>query len=346
MKHLISNSLNEKSVVNNILSGSLNKVIILTGVYGTGKTEFATQIARMLTCQNLTEVGYCGDCSSCKAEIVSGINTFNSEIHLLNMEKVTYEEMQILVSQAVNKVRSRNEVYIFDEFHLVDKKAQELWLAETAKLEDCYIIMTTTDKRSVSDGIISRAIQISMKQLAPLESSQLIREFYPEASQAIIQALVKKIGGSPRELINTAKFYSQAGLLQEEILEHLSNVNQQEIILCLEAMSDRELFFDTLKIVRTMNVYTVKKGLQDLLWDWLGATPEERRSMHHLSKFSEAQIMKYLVTSSEDPFLTILNMFSSVTIKKPIADDLGTLNSNKGVTTVQTTEEFKKEKRW
>lgn len=346
MKHLISNSLNEKSVINNIISGSLNKVMILTGVFGTGKTEFATQIARMLTCQKLTADGYCGECDSCKAEIVSGINSFNSEIHLLNMEKITYEDMQILVAQAVNKIRTRNEVYIFDEFHLVEKKLQELWLAETAKLEDCYIIMTTTDKRAVSDGIISRAIQIGMKQLAPLESSQLIKEHYPEANQTIIQAIVKQVGGSPRELINKAKFYSNAGLTQEEIMEHLSNVNQQEIILCLEAITNRELFFETLKVVRTMNVYSVKKGLQDLLWDWLSATLSERRQITYLSGFSESQIMRFLVTSNEDPFLTILNMFSAVTIKKPIADDLETLNVNKGVTAVQKEEHFTKEAKW
>lgn len=346
MKHLISNSLNEKSVINNIISGSLNKVMILTGVFGTGKTEFATQIARMLTCQNLTVNGYCGECSSCTTEIVNGINSFNNEIHLLNMEKVTYEDMQILVAQAVNKIRTRNEVYIFDEFHLVDKKLQELWLAETAKLEDCYLIMTTTDKRSVSDGIISRAIQIGMKQLAPLESAQLIKENYPEASQTTIQAIVKQVGGSPRELINKAKFYSNAGLTQEEIIEHLSNVNHQEIILCLEAMTNRELFFETLKVVRTMNTYSVKKALQDLLWDWLGATVAERRQIAYLSTFTETQIMRFLVTSNEDPFLTILNMFSAITIKKPIADDLETMNVNKGVSTVQKQEQFTKEAKW
>lgn len=346
MKHLISNSLNEKSVINNIRAGALNKVIILTGVFGTGKTEFAKQIARMLTCQNLTDDGYCGECEPCKSEIVSGINSFNSEIHLLNMEKITYEDMQILVNQCVNKIRTRNEVYIFDEFHLVDKKAQELWLAETAKLEDCYIIMTTTEKKSISEGIISRAIQISMKQLAPLESAQLIKENYPNASQPVVQAIVKKVGGSPRELINTAVYYANSGLTEQEILEHLSNVNQQEIILCLESLSNRELFFETLKTVRTMSAYTVRKGLQDLLWDWLGATPAERSKITYLSKFSEKQIMKFLISSSEDPFLTILNMFSAVTIKKPISDDLENLNSNKGKVQVQSTETFTKAKRW
>jgi len=346
MKHLISNSLNEKSVINNILSGALNKVIILTGVYGTGKTEFATQIARMLTCQNLTTEGYCGECDSCKAEIVSGISSFNSAIHLLNMEKITYEDMQVLVNQCVNKIRTKNEVYIFDEFHLVDKKAQELWLAETAKLEDCYIIMTTTEKKSISEGIISRAIQIGMKQLAPLESSQLIKQNYPHASQATIQAIVKKVGGSPRELINTAKYYSNAGLTEAEILEHLSNVNQQEIIMCLESLSNRELFFETLKTVRTMSSYSVKKGLQDLLWDWLGSTEAERRHITYLSQFNEKQIMKFLITSNEDPFLTILNMFSALTIKKPIADDLSSLKNNKGDVQVQSKETFSKAQRW
>lgn len=319
---------------------------MLTGVFGTGKTEFATQIARMLTCRNLTKAGYCGECESCQAEIVSGINSFNSDIHLLNMEKIKYDDMVTLVSHAVGKLRTRNEVYIFDEFHLVDKKDQELWLAETAKLENCYIIMTTTDKKAISDGLISRAIQIGMKQLAPLESTQLIKEYYPEASQSTIQAIIRKIGGSPRELINTAKYYSNADLTQEEIEEHLGNVNQQELILCLESMGNRELFFETLRTVRTMNAYTVKKGLQDLLWDWLGSTPAERATISYLSKFNEGQIMKYLVTSNEDPFLTILNMFSSVTIKKPIADDLQTLNADKGEMPVSVTEQFKKEPRW
>lgn len=346
MKHLISNSLNEKSVINNIISGSLNKVILLTGSYGTGKTDFATQIARMLVCQNLTTEGYCGECSSCTSEIVNGVNSFNAEIHLLNMEKVGYEQMVTLVAQAVTKIRTRNEVYIFDEFHLVDKKAQELWLAETAKLEDCYIIMTTTDRKSVADGIISRSIQIGMKQLAPLEAKQLIKEHYPNASQKTITALVKKIGGSPRELINMATYYANAGLEQEEILHHLSSVNQQEIVLCLEALGNRELFFDTLRTVRTMSEYTVRKSLQDILWDWLGATEAERKLMFTLAPFNEQQIKKFLVMSSEDPFLTILAMFSAVTIRKPIAEDMATLKVHEGNVEKQPTESFKKPERW
>ena len=346
MKHLISNSLNEKSVINNILNGALNKLIILTGSYGVGKTDFAEQISRMITCTNLTHEGYCGECEACQSEISYGIKSFNANIHLLNMEKVTYEEMQIIVGQAVNKVRTKNEVYIFDEFHLVDKKAQELWLAETAKLEDCYIIMTTTDKRSISEGIISRSIQIAMKQLAPLEATQLILQNYPNASQQTIQAIIKKVGGTPRELINTAKFYANAGLTQEEILDHLSNVNQQELILCLESLTNRELFFETFKTVRTMSPYSVKKGLQDLLWDWLGSTESERKQMTYLEKFDEQQIIKFLISSENDPFVTIMQMFKRVTIRKPLADDLETLNTNKGETKVSSKESFTKLKRW
>lgn len=346
MQHLISNSLNTKSVINNILAGSLNKVIILTGVYGTGKTVFATQIARMLTCQNLTQDGYCQECESCKSEIVSGVNSFNNEIHLLNMEKVTYEEMKVLVNQATNKVRSRNEVYVFDEFHLVDKKAQELWLAETAKLEDCYIIMTTTDRRSVSDGILSRAIQIGMKQLAPLEAEQLIRQHYPDASKHTVRSIIKKVGGSPRELINTSQYYSKSGLTEDEIYEHLSNVNQQEIVLCLEALTNRDLFFEALRTVRSMSEYSVRKALQDLLWDWLGSTEVQRKEITYLERFTEKQITRFLVTATEDPFITLLNMFSAVTIKKPISEDLQTLENNKGVVQVQPVEQFKKEEKW
>lgn len=346
MKHLISNSLNEKSIINNIMSGSLNKVILLSGVFGTGKTEFAIQIARMLTCQHLSTAGYCGECDSCKTELVSGINSFNNEIHLLNMEKISYDDMVTLVAQATGKIRNRNEVYILDEFHLVDKKSQELWLAETAKLEDCYIIMTTTDKKSISDGIISRSVQISMKQLAPLESAQLIREYYPHAEQQVVEAIVRKVGGSPRELINMATYYCNSGLTAEEINEHLSNVNQQEIILCLEAMTNRELFFETLRTVRTMNTYTVKKALQDILWDWLGSTPVERERFTYLSRFNEKQIIKFVISANEDPFLTILNMFTLVTVKKPINEDLLTLNAEKGETVKQATEKFTKTKRW
>ncbi|MFF2798197.1 AAA family ATPase [Lysinibacillus xylanilyticus] len=346
MKHLISNSLNEKSIINNILADSLNNVILLTGPFGVGKTEFAKEIARMLVCQNFSSNGYCEECEACQAEIVSGANSFNTDIHLLNMQKVSYEEMVQIVAQATTKLRNKKEVYIFDEFHLVEKKAQELWLAETSKLDDCYIIMTTTDKRAISDGIISRAIQISMKLLAPLEASQLIKENYYEATQATVQAIVKSVGGTPRELINMAKYYSNAGLTQEEIIEHLSNVNQEEIILCLEALTNRELFFETLKTVRTMNHYTVKKGLQDLLWDWLGATPSERANITYLSKFNEQQIMKFIISANQDPFLTILNMFNAVTIKPPVSEDLQTLNSDKGSVTIQKEEKFTTEKRW
>lgn len=345
MKHLISNTLNEKSIISNILSNRLNKVIILTGTYGVGKTEFATQIGRMLTCVNLTESGYCGECESCQREISNGISGFNTPIHLLNMEKVTYDEMLTLVGQATGKIRNSNEVYIFDEFHLVDKKAQELWLAETAKLEDCYIILTTTDKKSISDGIVSRSIQIPMKTLATVEASKLIKENYPDATNEVVNAITRRASGSPRELINLSNFYMNSSLTTAEILEHLSDNTAFEVVMCLESLMTREVFFDSIKQLRTLSSYTVKKSLQDILWDWLGDGVGVRDKMDYLSPFSTKQIMKYLVLSNEDPFLTILKMFKDVTVQdKPNKDFVATQSQT--VAVVEAKEEFKKEEGW
>ena len=348
MKHLISNGLNEKSIISNIQAGTLNKVILLTGVYGTGKSEFSKEIARMITCEDFSSEGYCGKCEACTSEIAYGLNSFNASITFLNMQKISYDEMAKIVVSATTKVRNKKEVFIFDEFHLVKKDAQELWLAETAKLDDCYLIMTTTDKRSITDGILSRTIQVNMKQLAPLEATQLIRQHYPQASDKVIQAFMRKFGGNPREIITHSVFYENSGLEDEEIIEHLTNVNQQEVITCLEAMSDRELFFEELKVVRSMNTYTVKKILQDLLWDWIGMTPQDRIKVEYLHKYSEAQIMKFLITSKDDPLLTILNMFSAVTARTDIRSDMQNISKRKEPVEVKVSakEEFTKEEKW
>lgn len=345
MKHLISNTLNEKSIINNILNQRLNKVIILTGTYGVGKTEFATQIARMITCTNLTQNGYCGECESCSREIVNGISGFDSPIHLLNMEKISYDEMVTLVSQATNKIRTSNEVYIFDEFHLVDKKAQELWLAETAKLDDCYIILTTTNKKSISDGIISRSIQIPMKTLATIEANKLIEENYPNVNSEVSNAIIRRASGSPRELINLSTFYLNSGLTNEEILDHLSNTTAFEVIMCLESLTNRTVFFDSIKQLRTIPSYTVKKSLQDILWDWLGGGMGVREKISFLSPFSDTQIMKYLIMSNEDPYLTILKMFKDVTVRDKPAKDF-VVNETQVVAKVQKEENIIREEVW
>lgn len=315
MESLISNSLNEKSVINNILSGTLNNLIILEGRYGTGKSEFAKQVARMITCKNLTTQGYCCECDACTSELVYGINSINVDIHFLNMQKVSYSDMVNLVNQCVNKIRTNPEVYIFDEFHLLDKSAQELWLAETSRLEDCYLIMTTTDKKSVADGIISRSTQLPMKLLAPLESKALMRHHYQGISNSVSEAIIRKIGGCPRELINMSKFYSNSGMSDEEILEHLANVNQSEIVLLLEALKNRSLFFDRFRTVRTLSSYTVKTVIQDLMWDYIGATDVERKDMTHFSEFNEKQIIRFLTESNVDPFLALMSMFKAANVR-------------------------------
>lgn len=347
MKSLISNSLNEKSVINNILSKTLDKLILLEGRYGTGKSEFAQQIARMITCKNLTLAGYCGECDSCTSEIVRGINSINADIHFLNMQKVTYQEMITLVNQCVNKIRTTPEVYIFDEFHLLEKSSQELWLAETNRLEDCYLIMTTTDKKSVAEGIISRCIQLPMKMLAPLECKALMREHYPLISNSVSEAIIKKIGGCPRELISMSKFYANSGMTDEEIQEHLSNVNQSEIVLLLEALKNRELFFDRFRTVRTLSSYTVKTVLQDLLWDYIGATEVERKELTHFSEFNEKQIIRFLSESNAEPFLALMSMFKAVNVRlatKPEEEE--SIRPTNVESTRTSTESIQRKEKW
>jgi DNA polymerase III gamma/tau subunit len=347
MKSLISNSLNEKSVINNILARSLNKLILLEGRYGTGKSEFAKQIARMITCKNLTTSGYCNECDSCNSEFVYGINSINVDIHFLNMQKVQYSDMVTLVNQCVNKIRTNPEVYIFDEFHLLDKSSQELWLAETSRLEDCYLIMTTTDKKSVADGIISRSIQLPMKMLAPLECKALMREHYHNISNTVSEAIIKKIGGCPRELISMSQFYANSGMTDDEIHEHLSNVNQSEIVLLLEALKNRELFFDRFRTVRTLSSYTVKTVLQDLMWDYLGSTEVERKALTHFSEFSEKQIIRFLSESNVEPFLALMSMFKAVNVRMAISPQEEEGVSPTDVESARTsTESIQRKSRW
>lgn len=315
MQHLISNSLNEKSIINNINNQTLNKIILLEGRYGTGKSEFAKQIAKMIICENLTENGYCGECRYCKKEIVYGTSSFDADIHFLNMKKVTYQDMVNLINQSVNQLRSRQQVKILDEFHLVDKDTQDLWLAETARLEDCTLILTTTDKRGISDGIISRSVPLPMKQLAPLESKMLIASNYPGVSEVVSEAIVKRIGGCPRELINISTFYAGAGLSDQEILDHLANANQSELVMLLESLTNRELFFEQFRTIRTLSSYTVKVVLQDLLWDYIGSSPQDRAKLKHFNGFTESQILNFLADSNVDPFLAIMKMFKMKTIR-------------------------------
>lgn len=347
MTHLIGNDLNQKAIVNNIMRKAIGKVILLSGPFGTGKTDFATQIAHMLTCDNLTEEGICGECEGCKEDVAFGLNNFNARIQLLNMELVTYEDMQHLVIQSTQKYRNKSEVYILDEFHLVDKKSQEILLAETAKLKDCYIIMTTTDKRSISPGIISRAVQINMRSLTPLESKALIQRNFPGVSDKVVQALIRKVGGSPRELINMSQYYYNSGLDDEDIVDLIRGSGNDEVTLCLEALKTRDVFFECLKTVRSMPDYMIKISLQDILWTYLGATPAEKSQMEYLAPFNETQIIKFLNLSNENASLTLLKMFQHLTVKPHIREEnLSTHSIPPKEVTSEGDSSLTKPKRW
>jgi DNA polymerase-3 subunit gamma/tau len=157
------------TVLNNILqNGRLHHAYLLTGTRGVGKTTIARIIARALNCTNLQVSEPCGVCENCQ-DIDKG--SFVDVIEIDAASNTGVDNIRELIDNAAYApTLGKYKVYIIDEVHMLSKSAFNAMLKTLEEPPPHAIfVLATTDVQKVPVTILSRCLQLKLRNLLPPE---------------------------------------------------------------------------------------------------------------------------------------------------------------------------------
>lgn len=237
----------------NIIKNSLHKnrfpqIAIFSGTIGTGKSTSATLAGLQLTCENPNEGGPCMQCHHCKTNLAAiensgkGINLFKVNVGMVSRNKGTVE--QLIQEIFVLEPGQGNTVYILEEMHTMREDDQTALLEELDRMDaNTYIIVCTSQMNKIISPLKSRAIKFNFSRLKTGEARLLFartcNEFGINKVDKHVEALVLRYAkGVPRDIINLVEFIAGNNPTIEEIKEFLGQVNDEDLIVLLQAARD------------------------------------------------------------------------------------------------------------
>jgi DNA polymerase-3 subunit gamma/tau len=170
---LIGQQNSVKILTNIIIKNRLHHAYLLTGTRGVGKTTIARIIAKALNCLNLVQGEPCTSCENCLA-IDNG--SFVDVIEIDAASNTGVDNIRELIDNACYSPSSgRYKVYIIDEVHMLSKSAFNAMLKTLEEPpEHVIFILATTDLQKVPATILSRCLQLKLRNLSASEISQYL----------------------------------------------------------------------------------------------------------------------------------------------------------------------------
>jgi len=299
---LYENELNYKAVLGNIITDNCPNFILIAGDYGLGKTEFATQIGRMITCSNLTYEGVCGICDNCKKDI-SIDETFLSSITILNMANKEKDVIKSLIEENVRGTTFGKKVYIYDEFHAIPKEDQERWLSGSNLLTNSYLILTTTKTNRIDKGILSRSLKITMRPIS-LTSTQelLIDRGYPDLDYDIVTLLHSRMRGVPRDILVLASFLHSANLTKEEQITFIEGGHQVDLDSIFMMVNEKvEYLKEARRLIDTNQEYILVRAIEEFLYNLIALGEDEYKKKFILASKIPYDKIFFLLDKAKTP---------------------------------------------
>jgi len=299
---LYENDLNYKAVVGNVIADNYPNITLIAGGYGLGKTEFAQQIGRLIICSKPSFGGICGECESCKRDIAID-ETFLSPITLLDMANKDKDEIKRLIEENVRGTSFGKKVYIYDEFHSIPKEDQERWLSGSSRLENSYLILTTTKMNQVDKGIVSRSLKITMRPISLASTQELLMERgFPNLEHDIVTLLHRRMHGVPRDILILAKFLHAANLTKAEqitFIEGGHNVDIESIFLMINEKI--EYLKEARRLIETNQEYLLVRAIEEYLYNLIAMGEDDYRKNFILSSKISYDKIFYLLEKAKTP---------------------------------------------
>lgn len=238
---------NTVTVLQNIISsGRLHHAYLLTGTRGVGKTTIARIIAKALNCLNPQNSEPCGSCENCQ-QIDRGRYVDVIEIDAASNTGVD-NIREVLENAQYAPTSGKYKIYIIDEVHMLSKSAFNAML-KTLEEPPAHVvfILATTDVQKVPITILSRCLQLKLRNLSAIEIEDHLRYVLEQeqvgAESSALDLLAQAANGSMRDalsLTDQAIAFSNANITETITRQMLGISDNSSIIEILTAIQQAD----------------------------------------------------------------------------------------------------------
>ena len=164
-----------RALVHGLESGRVHHAYLFTGTRGVGKTTIARILAKCLNCEVGVSATPCGKCTSC-LEIAEGRHVDLIEVDAASRTKVD-DTRDLLDNVPYLPTRGRYKVYLIDEVHMLSASSFNALLKTLEEPpEHVKFLLATTDPKKVPLTVLSRCLQLQLKNLLPDKIADYLRD--------------------------------------------------------------------------------------------------------------------------------------------------------------------------
>ena len=225
-------------------TGRIHHAYLLTGTRGVGKTTLARILAKALNCESTPreDPDPCGSCNHC-LQIDQG--RFIDYIELDAASHRGVEDMVGLLENAVYAPSAgRWKVYVIDEVHMLSNHAFNAMLKTLEEPPGHVVfVLATTDPQKVPVTVLSRCLQLGLRNLAPERIVEYLQWVLREErvqceTQALVQ-IAKAAAGSMRDalsLLDQAISHGGGEVRAEEVRAMLGAIDRDQVASLMDAL--------------------------------------------------------------------------------------------------------------
>lgn len=237
----------KQTLINAIENDMVSHAYLFTGPRGTGKTSIAKIYAKILNCENLSDLKPCEKCISC-----TQINS-NQNIDVIEIDAASNNGVDE-IREIRNKIglvpsNSKYKIYIIDEVHMLTTSAFNA-LLKTLEEPPSHIIFifATTEPHKIPKTILSRCQKFDFKKISNKDIVFRLKQISEIENISIDEDALQEIAvladGGLRDsisMLDQAVSYSSSKITLQDIHDINGTVDEEEIRQFIDAILDKNM---------------------------------------------------------------------------------------------------------